>query len=78
MTAVITPARRKGTRTSNGQNSVVTLFSDDFNNEVNFGETCSGNVKPLSSSDLSNKRDGNAGDVALLPSKDPYYSDEHP
>jgi hypothetical protein len=64
----------QGTMTSNGQNSVVTLFCDDFNNEVNFGQTWHGNVTPLSSSDLSNTRYGNAGDVALLTGSNPYYS----
>jgi hypothetical protein len=64
----------QGIMTSNGQNSLVTLFCVDFNNEVNFGQIWQANVTPLSSSDLSNTRYGNAGDVALLTGVNPYYS----
>jgi hypothetical protein len=64
----------QGLITSNGQTSPVTLFCDDFNNEVTWNQTWSANLTPLGSSDLSNTRYGNAGDVALLQISNPYYS----
>jgi len=64
----------QGLITSNGQNSLVTLFCDDFNNEVTWNQTWQANITPLSSSDLSNTRYGNAADVALLKLSDPYYN----
>jgi hypothetical protein len=64
----------QGIMTSNGQSSLVTLFCDDFNNEVTWNQTWPANLTPLSSSDLSNTRYGNAGDVALLLVQDPFYS----
>lgn len=64
----------QGMMTSNGQNSLVTLFCDDFNNEVTWNQTWQANVTPLSSSDLSNTRYGNAANVALLQLSDPYYN----
>jgi hypothetical protein len=64
----------QGLLTSNGQSSPVTLFCVDFNNEVTWNQTWQANITPLSSSDLSNTRYGNAGDVALLKLTDPYYN----
>jgi hypothetical protein len=63
-----------GMLTSDGQSSLVSLFCVDFNNEVTWNQTWPANVTPLSSSDLSNTRYGNAADVALLTLSDPYYS----
>jgi len=63
-----------GLMSSNGQNNLVTLFCDDFNNEVTWNQTWQANVTPLSSSSLSNTRYGNSLDVALLLGTDPYYS----
>jgi hypothetical protein len=68
----------QGIMTSNGQSSLVTLFCDDFNNEVTWNQTWPANLTPLSSSDLSNTRYGNAGDVALLLVQDPFYSSYTP
>jgi hypothetical protein len=64
----------QGNMTSNGQSSLVTLFCDDFNNEITWNQTWRANITPLSSSDLSNTRYGNAADVALLKLSDPYYN----
>jgi len=63
-----------GLMSSNGQNNLVTLFCDDFNNEVTWNQTWQAYVTPLSSSDLSNTRYGNGEDVALLLGTDPYYA----
>lgn len=63
-----------GLMTINGQSSPVTLFCDDFNNEVTWNEVWQANVTQLSSSDLSNTRYGDSHDVALLLSIDPYYN----
>jgi PEP-CTERM motif-containing protein len=64
----------QGMLTSNGQSSPVTLFCDDFNNEVTWNQTWQANITPLSSSDLSNTRYGNAANVMLLKLSDPYYN----
>jgi|SRR5271156_2539945 len=63
-----------GLMSSNGQNTLVTLFCDDFNNDVTWNQTWQAYVTPLSSSDLSNTRYGNSLDVALLLGTDPFYS----
>jgi PEP-CTERM motif len=63
-----------GLMSSNGQNSLVTLFCDDFNNDVTWNQTWQAYVTPLSSSNLSNTRYGNSADVALLLGTDPYYA----
>ncbi|MGA8222830.1 MAG: PEP-CTERM sorting domain-containing protein [Candidatus Acidiferrales bacterium] len=62
-----------GNMSFNGQSSLVTLFCDDFNNDVTWNQVWQANVTPLSSSDLSNTRYGNPQDVALLLGTDPYY-----
>jgi hypothetical protein len=63
-----------GNMSSNGQSSFVTLFCDDFNNEVTWNQVWQANVTQLSSGDLSNTRYGNAPDVALLQGTNPYYA----
>jgi PEP-CTERM motif-containing protein len=67
-----------GIMTANGQSSLVTLFCDDFNNEVTWNQTWQANVTPLSSGDLSNTRYGNSHDVALLIGTNPYYATYSP
>ena len=62
------------TMSSNGQNTVVTLFCVDFNNEVTWNQTWQANVTPLSSNDLSKTRFGNSADAAILQDTDPYFS----
>jgi len=64
----------QGVMTSNGQSSFVTLFCDDFNNDVTWNQQWQANVTPLNSSNLSNTRYGNSADVALMLGTDPYYS----
>jgi hypothetical protein len=64
----------QGMMTSNGQNSLVTLFCDDFNNVVTWNQNWQANITQLSSSDLTNTRYGNPSDVALLIVQNPYYS----
>lgn len=63
-----------GLMSGSGQSSLVNLFCVDFNNEVTWNQIWQANVTPLSSSDLSNTRYGNAADVALLKLSDPYYN----
>lgn len=63
----------QGLMVSNGQSSLVTLFCDDFNNEVTWNQTWQANVTQLGSGDLSNTRYGNPADVALLMGQNPYY-----
>jgi hypothetical protein len=63
-----------GTMTNNGQNTAVTLFCVDFNNEVTWNQSWQANVTPLGSNDFSNTRFGNPADVALLSATDPYLS----
>jgi len=60
--------------TSNGQSSLVTLYCDDFNNEVTWNQTWQVNLTPLTSSDLSNTRYGNGANVPLLKLSDLYYN----
>jgi hypothetical protein len=64
----------QGLMVSNGQSSLVTLFCDDFNNEVTWNQTWQANVTQLGSGDLSNTRYGNPADVALLMGQNPYYA----
>lgn len=64
----------QGLMASNGQNSLVTLFCDDFNNEVTWNQIWQANVTQLSSGNLSNTRYGNPADVALLMGQNPYYA----
>jgi hypothetical protein len=63
-----------GVMSSNGQKTPVTLFCDDFNNEVTWNQTWQAYVTPLNSSNLSNTRYGNSADVALLAGTNPYYA----
>jgi PEP-CTERM motif len=63
-----------GTMNSNGQQTSVTLYCVDFNNEVTWNQTWQANVTPLSSNDFSNTRFGNPADAALLSATDPYLS----
>ena len=63
-----------GLMSSNGQNALVTLFCDDFNNDVTWNQTWQAYVTPLSSGDLSNTRYGNSQDVALLLGTNPFYN----
>lgn len=64
----------QGRMTGSGQSFLVTLYCDDFNNDVTWHQTWQANVTPLSSGDLSNTRYGNPADAALLTSSNPYYT----
>jgi hypothetical protein len=60
------------TGTMNG--NPVTLFCDDFNNDVTWNQTWQANVTSLGSNDLSNTRYGNSQNVAQLLGTDPYFN----
>jgi hypothetical protein len=61
--------------TINGQSA--TFYCVDFNNEVNFNQTWSANLTPMSGN-LGDTRYGNPTNVATLSLTDPYYSEFTP